>query len=262
MTDLRLVATQLRLQLISVGRNRRAMVLGAVFPAVLLVMFNSVFASDSGTVQLAGAEVTANAYFTGGMLAYAIVTSGFSQQAMTLVAQRESGQLKRLRGTPVPAWTFVLATVLRVTVMGLAIALVLLAIAHFGYGVGVSSAALGEVLLYVLLGTATTASLALVATSIATDVDSVGAALPLATVVLALISGVFVPVDQLPSWLAEVARIFPLYHLAAGLQTALGVAGRTGLHAGDIAVLCAWALWGTIFAARHFSWVPRAGAAR
>jgi hypothetical protein len=71
---------------------------------------------------------------------------------------------------------------------------------------------------------------------------------------------VFVPIDQLPSWLAEIARVLPLYHLAAGLQTALGSAGPT-LHASDLAVLCAWSLWGSLFAARHFSWEPRAATA-
>jgi ABC-type polysaccharide/polyol phosphate export permease len=84
--------------------------------------------------------------------------------------------------------------------------------------------------------------------------------MPLIGVVLSLISGVFVPVDQLPSRLAEVGRILPLYHLAAGLQTALATGGPT-LHAGNLAVLCAWGLWGTVFAARRFSWEPRAATA-
>jgi len=112
-TELGLVAVQTRFQLTSIARNRRAVALSLVFPIVLLVMFNSIFVSASDSVELAGAKVTAHAYFTGAMLAYAIVLSGFSQLAIGLVNQRESGQLKRLRGTPVPAWTFIVATVLR-----------------------------------------------------------------------------------------------------------------------------------------------------
>jgi ABC-2 type transport system permease protein len=256
MADLRLVFVQTRFQLLSVARNRRAMVLSAVFPIVLLVLFNSVFTTGGDTIELAGTTVGVHAYFTGAMLAYAILGTGFSQLAIGLVAQRQSGQLKRLRGTPVPTWTFVAATLLRAAVVVGALAVVLLALAVLAYHVRISGEAVALVALYVVLGTAAMAGLGIAATSLATDVDSAGAALPLIAVVLSLISGVFVPVDQLPSWLEHVARIFPLYHPTEGLQTALGVSGATGLHGGDVAVLCAWAAAGGAYAARHFSWAP------
>lgn len=258
-TDLRLVLVQTRYQLASISRNPKAIVLSAVFPVLLLVMFNSIFAT-SGSVELAGAEVGAHAYFTGGMLAYAIMLAAFSQLAIGLVNQREGGQLKRLRGTPVPAWTFVAATVLRAVVMVGTMALILLAIAHFAYGVAISGQALAETLLYIAVGTAAMCGLGIAATGIASDVDSASAAMPVIGVVLSLISGVFVPIDQLPTWLEEIARILPLYHLAAGLQTALA-AGGPALHAGNLGVLAAWGLWGTVVAARHFSWEPRAATA-
>jgi ABC-2 type transport system permease protein len=84
---------------------------------------------------------------------------------------------------------------------------------------------------------------------------------PLVVVLLSFISSVFVPVDQLPGWLAEVGRIFPLYHLAVGVQAALGVAGDTSLRAGDVAVLAAWAVGGVFMAVRGFRWEPQATAA-
>jgi ABC-2 type transport system permease protein len=256
--DMRLVFTQTRYQLTSLARNRRALIFIVVFPVLLLVMFNSIFVSGSDSTELDGVRVSAQAYFTGGMLAYAIMLSAFSQLAIALVTQRESGQLKRLRGTPVPAWTFIIATVLRsvVTVGGMAV--VLLGIARLAYGVEISGEALAEIALYVVLGTATMCSLGIAATAIASDVDSASAALPLVVVTLALISGIFVPVDQLPGWLEEIARIFPVYHLVTGLQTALGSTGDTALDAGNAAVLAVWGLWGIVFSARRFRWEPQA----
>jgi ABC-2 type transport system permease protein len=260
MSDVQLVLTQTRYQLASIARNRRAMVLSVVFPVVLLVMFDSVFVKGSDTVEVAGARVGAQAYFTGGMLAYAILLAGFSQMAIGLVSQRESGQLKRLRGTPVPAWTFIVATVLRAVVIVGLMAVVLLAIARVAYGVQMPARALAEIALYVLLGTAAMCAVGIAATAIATDVDSASAALPLAAVVLSLISGIFVSVDQLPSWLEHVARFFPVYHLAAGLQAALGTAGDTALQPRDVAALVALTVGGIAFAARRFSWEPQAAA--
>ncbi len=258
MADLRLVLVQTRAQLTSIARNRRAMIFSVVFPVVMLVFFDSVFAGGNDTVDLAGATITAHAYFAGGMLAYAIVLSAFTTLAMGLITQRETGQLKRYRGTPVPAWTFVAATLLRVMVVVGSMTLTLVAISRVAYGVEISGEAIGEIVLYILLGTGTMCSLAIAATTVATDIDSASAALPLAIVLLSFISSIFVPVDQLPGWLAEIGRIFPLYHVATGLQTALGVAGDTSLHTGNVAVLAAWALGGAVVAVRGFRWEPQA----
>jgi ABC-2 type transport system permease protein len=256
-SDLRLVLVQTRYQLASVARNRRAVVFSLVFPVVLLVTFNSVFVNGSDSVKLEGVTVGAHPYFTGGMLAYAILLAGFSQLAITLVMQREAGQLKRLRGTPLPAWTFIVATVLRAVVTVGLMAVVLLGIGHFAYDVQTSARALGDVLVYVILGTGAMCSLGMAATVRVGDVDSASAALPLAAVVLSLISGIFVPIDQLPTWLEHVARIFPVYHLAAGLQTALG-SGGSALGAGNVTALAVWGLGGIAVAARRFRWGPQA----
>jgi ABC-2 type transport system permease protein len=259
MPDLRFVAVQTRFQLVGLTRNRRALILGLVLPVVLLLMFNSVFVPDDGdTTHVAGATIGAHAYFTAAMLAYAILGSAFNQLGIGLVNQRESGQLKRLRGTPVPAWTFVLATVLRVVIVAAVMSVLLLAIGHFAYDVPMSAEALGEIVVYVALGTATLCSVAIAATTLVTDVESASAALPFAAVMLAFISGIFVPVDQLPGWLEDIGRVFPVYDLASGLQTALGVAGDTALKASNLLALALWTVAGVVIAARRFRWEPTA----
>ena len=261
MGDLRLVLVQTRAQLISISRNRQAMVFSLVFPVVILVLFNSIFGGGDDTLDLAGARVTPQAYFAGAMVAYALVGTAFIQVALSLVTQRETGQLKRYRGTPVPVWTFIVATVLRVAVMAGGITAILLLIARIAYGVDISGGALAEIAVYVVLGTATLCSAGIAATTVASDVESASAALPVVAVLLSFVSSIFVPVDQLPGWLAEIGRIFPLYHVATGVQTALGVSGDTSLRAGNVAVLVAWAVGGVIVAARGFRWEPRATAA-
>ena len=192
MSELRLVLTQTGYQLVSVARNRRAVVFSLVFPIVLLVMFNSVFVKSTDTVDLNGVTIDAHTYFTGSMLAYAILLAGFNSLAISLVMQRESGQLKRLRGTPVPSWTFMVATVLRCVVTVGLMTVVLLAIGHFAYDVQISASAVGDLLLYVVLGIAAMCSAGIAATALIGDVDSASAALPLIAVVLSLISGIFV----------------------------------------------------------------------
>jgi ABC-2 type transport system permease protein len=128
-------------------------------------MFNSVFVKATDMVELAGATVTAHAHFAAGMLGYAIMLAGFNQLAIGLVTQRETGQLKRLRGTPLPAWTFIAATVLCTVVTVGLMAVLLLAIARLAYGLQISGRALAKVLLYVSRGTATMCCVGIAATA-------------------------------------------------------------------------------------------------
>jgi hypothetical protein len=51
--------------------------------------------------------------------------------------------------------------------------------------------------------------------------------------------------------------VFPLAHLASGLQTAFTHPGRTGIDLGDIAVLVAWMVVGGVVALRTFRWEPQ-----
>ena len=75
---------------------------------------------------------------------------------------------------------------------------------------------------------------------------------------LSFISGIFIPIDQLPNWLQEIGQIFPLSHLAQGLQLTVGGAGSgLGLHASDVASLVIWGVAGVGIASRGFLWEPQ-----
>jgi ABC-2 type transport system permease protein len=260
MSDVALVLRQTRYGLLTTARNPRVVVFNVLFPIVLLVLFNSIFASGNDkTTEFSGGEISTDAYFTAGIAAYAIMMSSFSTIAISLTTQRESGQLKRLRGTPMPAWTFIAGQMVRSIVLVVVMVAALLAIGHFAYDVEVRGETLVGFLVYVALGTATMAALGMALTVVAPTADAASTIAPFGAVMLAFVSGVFVPVETLPNWLEEVGRVFPLYHLADGLQTTMasGTTG-TGLSGTNVAVLAAWGLGGLITAARHFRWEPQA----
>jgi ABC-2 type transport system permease protein len=260
MNDLQLAVTQARYALLTAFRTRRTVVFGMAFPVVLLVLFNSIFTKGSGeTVTFAGGTTTASAYFTASLSAYAIALSTFTNLAIGLTMQRETGQLKRLRGTPMPAWTFVAAQVMRSAVLALMVVVALLATGVVFFGVDVPAERLVGLVVYVALGTAVFSALGMALTVYTPTVDSASTVGPFSVVMLSFISGVFVSVDQLPNWLEAVGKLFPLYHLAEGLQTCLvSGAGGTGLAARNVAGLALWGLAGLAIAARRFRWEPYA----
>jgi ABC-2 type transport system permease protein len=258
-SDLAVALKQTRYNLVETLRNSRVLVFTIVFPVVMLVIFNSIFASgDNATVEFAGGTISTDAYFTAGILGYAIMMSSFSTLAIGITTKRESGALKRMRGTPMAPWTFIVAEILRSIVLVVVMAVLLLLIGHLAFDVSIPGEGLVGLVVYIALGTASLAALGIAITVFLPNADAASTVAPFSAVILSFVSGVFIPVDTLPNWLEEVGRVFPLYHIAEGLQTTLVEnAGGTGLDRGNVAVLAVWGVTGIAIAARHFRWEPQ-----
>jgi ABC-2 type transport system permease protein len=255
MGNLGLVLAQTRYSLLSTSRNPRAVIFTIAFPVILLVLFNEIFiGSGNDTTKVAGHTVDASSYFTAGLIAYAVSLLCFTQPLVMLTAQRERGQLKRLRGTPVPSWTFITSQVLRSVVLATVVGSLMLILGVVFWDVNLSAAAVARFVLFLLLGTGALCALGVAMTAFTTTEDTASSIGPFTVVMLSFISGVWIPIDTLPSWLQEVGRIFPLYHVAQGMQ--LSVAG-VGIDADDVAALLVWAVVGIVLASRDFKWEPQ-----
>jgi ABC-2 type transport system permease protein len=240
-------------------RNPRVLIFTIAFPVVFLVIFAGIFGGSDKTTTLHGDEIGIDSYFTAGIIAYAIMMSAFSTLAISLTTQRESGQLKRLRGTPLPPWAFMTAQILRSLVLVILMVVALLVIGSVAFDVDVPGTSMVGFVIYCALGTATMASLGIALTSIAPTAEAASTIAPFSSVILSFISGVFIPVEQLPGWLEQIGRVFPLYHLADGLQTTLGLnPSGAGLDAGDCGVLLLWLAVGLWISIRRFQWEPQA----
>jgi ABC-2 type transport system permease protein len=259
MSDAGLVAIQARYALLATLRTPRAMIFGAIFPIIFLVLFNSLFTNGGpDTTKVAGHTVNVHAYFTAGLIAYALALSCFSTPLMALTAQRERGQLKRQRGMPVPAWTFVAAQVLRSVAFAFAVGGIMIAIGITAYGVDLPAQTVPGFVIYLFLGTATLSALGIAATALAKNEESAQPIGAFTVVMLSFVSGIFIPIDTLPNWLQEIGRIFPLYHLAQGLQTTVADNPTgIGLSGDDVAVLAIWCLVGIRVATKNFKWEPQ-----
>jgi ABC-2 type transport system permease protein len=141
--------------------------------------------------------------------------------------------------------------VIALTVVGL------LVVSRAAFDVRLPTGEVAAFVVYVALGTTTMCTLGLALTSIVPTAEVASTVSPFSAVVLAFISGVFVPAALLPDWLRELGRVFPLAHLAEGLQrTMLTGTTRSGLDAQNVAVLLAWSVFGVAVAARRFKWEP------
>jgi ABC-2 type transport system permease protein len=255
---LRLVLHQARYDLLAFMRNRQSRFFTLILPILFLVIFVSVF----GNHRVGPDGVKASTYYVPGISALAGIAGSFVNLVISITAQRESGVLKRRRSTPVPAWVLIAGRALTAIVVSLGVMLAVLLIGRFAYGVKLPLGTLPGVVAAAVVGAIAFCSLGF---ALATAIHSADAAQPMVQAImlpLYFISGVFIPNVQLPGWLRDVAKLFPVQHLADGLHHAFDPATRgAGIVWSDLGVLGLWALGGLAVALLRFTWTPAAAAA-
>lgn len=259
MHDVRIALTQGRYAIAAGIRSSNALIFGIALPIFLLVLFDEVFVhGNNRTTHVGGLAIDTTAYYTAGLVAYAIMLQTFSSLAIIVTTQRETGQLKRLRGTPMPAWTFIVAYMLRSIAYVVVMVIALFGVGVLAFGVHLHGAGVLGLVVYVALGTASMAALGLAVTRVCATAESASTVGPFTAVILSFISGVFIPIAALPAWIGTVGKIFPLAHLASGLQRGLVIgATGTGLTVANVGILAAWGAFGLVVAATTFRWEPQ-----
>ena len=105
MSGLALVGHQFRFDQKAFWRNPASVGFTVFFPVLLLVIFGSIFGSD--TVEIRGTHIDTDTYYVPAIITMSIISSTMQTLAMSLVIAREDGRLKRGRGTPMPPWVFI-----------------------------------------------------------------------------------------------------------------------------------------------------------
>ena len=94
---------QARYDLLAFLRNSQARFFTLILPLLFLVIFVSVFGNDT----VGPRHVKESTYYVPGIAAMAVISASFINLVISIIAQRESGVLKRRRATPVPAWVLI-----------------------------------------------------------------------------------------------------------------------------------------------------------
>jgi ABC-2 type transport system permease protein len=252
------VLHQARYDLMTLARNRQARFFTIALPLIFLVIFVGVF----GNHTVGPEHAKASTYYVPGISALAVIAASFVNLVITLTAQRETGVLKRRRATPMPAWALIAARTLTVVAISLTVMAGVLILGGVAYGVTLPTNAIPGVVLTALVGSIAFSCLGYALTTAIGSADAAQPTLQAITLPLYFISGVFIPNVNLPSWLQDVAKVFPVQHLAAGLHHAFDPATHgAGIPWSDLAVLAAWGAAGLAIALARFTWVPAAARA-
>jgi len=248
-----LLRHQVNFDLLIFRRNPAAAFFTAVLPLIFLVLFTSIF----GNQELPNGAKVATVYVPG-ILALAIVSATTVNLAITMTARRERGVLKRLRGTPIAPFLFVLSQGITGFVISLLMTVLIVAIGWVLFGVAINWGTLPALLVTLVVGAGGLSALGLGLTALIPSEDAAPAVTNAIMLPLYFISGIFVPESEVPSWVISIAKVFPVYHLNHALQGSFDpFLEGSWWPISHWLVLLAWGAIGLLIAIRYFRWVPR-----
>ncbi|GAC1409923.1 MAG: ABC transporter permease [Actinomycetota bacterium] len=254
MSDRTLLWRQFLAEFRSFRRNPAAAGFTVAFPLMFMVIFNVLFNHPVAIGH--GLHVKAAQFYTPGIIALSIVSASFTNVAIGVVFAREAGILKRVRGTPLPAWIYLGGRVLSATAVGLALLVVVSAFGALFYDVPLPGKTFPAFLVTVVIGSASLTALGLAATALVRNEDAAPAVINFMVLPLLFISNVFIPLSSAPKWVQTISGIFPIKHLASSLLVTFLPGRGSGFVAQDLLVLIAWGVAGALIATRRFRWEP------
>lgn len=238
-------------------RQRESVVFTLLFPLILLAIFGSVFKDTIAP------GVTFSQYFVAGMIASGLVNSGFQQLAIVIPMERDFGSLKRLRGTPMPVSSYFIGKAILVLVGMLIQVILLLAggVIFFGLNMPTSATKWFTFTWLILLGTACSTALGIAFSVVPKSGRGASAVVSPVVIILQFFSGVFFIFTQLPTWMQQVASIFPLKWLCQGMRSVFlpdSFANSEVAHSWETGktfiILLVWLIVGVFFSIRTFKW--------
>jgi ABC-2 type transport system permease protein len=244
------LGSQLRLY----WRSRELAFFTFALPLIMFVLLGSVYGDDR--IEAEG-NIRAADYLLAGMLGYGAIATGFAGLSIMLVIRRESGILKRLRATPLPAPTYIVA-LLCTTLLAFSLeAVVMIALGWISFGTHVDNAV--SLALALLLGATAFTALGLALTTVIKSSEGSSAAVNAIYLPASFISGAFFSSHSFPQFLRAIADVLPLIYVIRLVRDVMLRGAEIWDKPGAVAVIAAWGIGGAVFAARRFRWEPREG---
>ncbi len=239
------------------ARQRESVVFTLLFPVILLAIFGSVFKDTIAP------GVTFSQYFVAGMIASGLVNTGFQSLAITIPMERDVGGLKRLRGTPMPASSYFIGKAILIAVsMVIQIALLFaFGLIFFGVHMPTDSTKWLTFAWLVLLGSGCSTALGIAFSIVPKSGRGASAVVSPIVIILQFFSGVFFVFTQLPTWMQQIAAIFPLKWLTQGMRSvflpdtfATQEVAKSWENGRTFIILMIWLVIGVLFSIRKFKW--------
>lgn len=242
-------------------RRPEQVVLTFSMPAVIGILLGSIFST-----KLPNSNTSTGAVIAASILAYGILSTSFINLGISIAADRETGALRRLRGTPTTAASYFIGKICLVAVASVAEAVVLLTVGVFVFKLALPTTAFGWfTLLWVFgLGIVSCSLLGIFVSNLASGAVSAAVITNGPAVALQFVSGTYVPLMALPGWMLSLGSVFPVKWMAQGFRSVLLPPDMAAFepagsweHWHTFFVLAAWTIGGLLACLGVFRWSDR-----
>lgn len=247
---MRLFLHELRTEQLLFWRNREAAFFTFFLPVIFFLIFGAIYGSD--TIQ----GIKGSRYLEAGMIGYGVASTAFAGLAITMVIRRESGVLKRVRSTPLPPHTYLVAVLVSTFISFLIQSVLIVAIGRALYGVPFPHNAL-SLFVALVIGAAAFAAMGLGLTGAVRSAEGSSAVVNFIYLPMAIISGTFFSPQHYPGFLKAIADVLPLTYFTKLTRNVMVHGAHLWSQSGALAVVAAWGVIGLAAAIRTFRWQPR-----
>lgn len=245
------VMTMTVVSLKSFVREPIAFIMGLCYPVFMMVLFNAVF---PGTMD---GGITFGEYMLPAMISMGVLMTCMQTLAIAVAAERETGELKRLAVLPVPPWSYVVAKCAANAVLALINVVIIMLVGNLALGIRLPSSvnSWGLAALTLVLTVATCTALGLAIGRLCPSSRAAAGILTPVVIILQFVSGLFLPLGQLPGWMVHGFSVLPVRWFAelmreAFLPPTFAIAEPTGRWetGKGLAVVTAWLVVGVVAA--------------
>jgi ABC-2 type transport system permease protein len=236
-------------------RSRELAFFTFLLPIIFFVLLGSTYGTDR--IKSEG-NVRGSNFLEAGMIGYGAISIAFAGLAIVLVIRRETGVLKRLRATPLPAPAYI-AALLSAFLAAFALEVVgLVVLGRVLFGIGAPDHVLSLVLA-LLLGAVSFCGLGIGITSLIHSAEGASAVINAIYLPTSFLAGAFFSPHSFPAFLRWIADVLPLTYFLRLVRGIMLHGQEIWSQPGSVAAVAAWGIVGVIVAVRTFRWEPYEG---
>jgi len=239
---------QLRSEQLVFWRSREAAFFIFLFPLLLFLLLGSVYSGRFQGVPPSWAVLA-------GLIGYGCANTAFAGLAIQIVIRRENGILKRLRSTPLPPATYVMALLVSTLLVFALQTAALFLLGRVLYGTPFPPD-WGSFVATVVIGAGAFAALGTATASVIRSAEGSSAVVNFILLPMAFLTGAFGPAHGYPTFLRAIGDVLPLKYFVK-LVNAVYLHGHGFWTQPEaLAVLGAWGAAGLVFTIFKFRWEP------
>ena len=251
---MRLFLHEVKTEQLLFWRNRESAFFTFLLPVIFFLVFGSIYGDSTITKE----NLRAAPFLEAGMIGYGVASTAFAGLAITMVIRRESGVLKRIRATPLPPATYLLAVLLSTFIVFLVETALIIAIGRLLFSVAIPDRPF-SLLVALVIGSVAFAAMGLGLTSAVRSAEGSSAVVNFVYLPMAIISGTFFTPKEYPGFLRAIADVLPLTYFTKLTRNVMVRHDHIWSQGSSLAAVLLWGAIGLLAAVRGFRWQPRDG---